>query len=252
MGETRWGSLAQDLRRGLLIGSAVLVGITPQPIDPPATAAIAAAVTTQSADRAAVLAVRLADFRGEPAGADARELADWIADTRDNAGLAFFIVDKKGAALLAFDGEARLLGASPVLLGAARGDDSAADIGTRPIERVKPHERTTPSGRYLAERGRNAHGEDVIWVDYDAALSMHRVRVVDPKQRRLERLATPTIDDNRISYGCINVPVAFYEAFVRPPFVERRALVYVLPEVKALQQVFGIQPARHASLEVSR
>jgi hypothetical protein len=48
-----------------------------------------------------------------------------------------------------------------------------------------------------------------------------------------------TIDDNRISYGCINVPIAFYEAYIRPIFANHRAVVYVLPEVKTVQQVFA-------------
>ena len=104
---------------------------------------------------------------------------------------------------------------------------------------MRPGERTTPAGHFVAERGRNTLGEDVIWVDYDAAVSMHRVRAANPKERRLERLATPAIIDNRISYGCINVPVAFYEAHIRPMFATRRVVVYVLPEVKSVQQVFG-------------
>jgi hypothetical protein len=68
---------------------------------------------------------------------------------------------------------------------------------------------------------------------------MHRVLTTDPQERRLERLATPSVDDNRISYGGINVPAAFYERYIRPAFADRRALVYVLPEVKPLRQVFG-------------
>ena len=128
---------------------------------------------------------------------------------------------------------------SPVLLGGARGDDSIAGIGNRPIEQVRPEERTTPAGRFIAEAGRNLLGEDVVWVDYDAAVSMHRVRLTNPAERRLERLATPTADDNRISYGCINVPVSFYETYIRPAATKRRAIIYVLPEVRSLQQVFG-------------
>jgi hypothetical protein len=183
--------------------------------------------------------VRLADFGTESPSPDARHLANWIADSRDNADTDFIIVDKHDARAYVFDAEARLRGASPVLLGAAVGDESVPDIGSRPIAEVRPEERTTPAGRFLAERGRNLNGEDVVWVDYDAAVSMHRVRATKPSERRLERLATPTVDDNRISYGCINVPVDFYESHVRPLFVTRRALVYVLPETKSVQEVFG-------------
>ena len=35
--------------------------------------------------------------------------------------------------------------------------------------------------------GVNASGEDILWVDYDNAISMHRVRPTNPAERRLER-----------------------------------------------------------------
>ena len=182
--------------------------------------------------------VARADFGTESASMDTRHLADWIADSRDNADAEFVIVDKLNAMIYVFDATAHLKGASPVLLGAAPGDDSVTGIGSRPIAEVRPEERTTPAGRFLAERGRNALGEDVVWIDYEAAVSMHRVRASDPRERRLERLATPTSDDNRISYGCINVPVPFYDAHVRPTFAARRAVVYVMPETRSVREVF--------------
>ena len=183
--------------------------------------------------------IRSADFGSELPSADVRHLADWIAYSRDNGNADFIIVDKRQARVYVFDAKARLRGSNPVLLGAARGDDSVPGIGLRPIAEVRPDERTTPAGRFVAERGRNLKGEDVVWVDYDAAVSMHRVRATKPSEQRLERLATPTVDDNRISYGCINVPVAFYETHVRPTVAKNSAIVYVLPEVKPVQEVFG-------------
>ena len=180
-----------------------------------------------------------AEFRADVPSPAVRHIADWVAATHDNRHTEFVIVDKKGATVYVFDASAKLTGSTPVLLGAAMGDDSVPGIGERPIAEVRPEERTTPAGRFIAERGRNAQGEDVVWVDYDAAVSMHRVRPNNPKERRLERLATPTADDNRISYGCINVPAAFYDAQIRPIFAKQVAVVYVLPEVKSLQQVFG-------------
>jgi hypothetical protein len=196
-------------------------------------------------------APRLADFGTETTSPDTRHVADWIADSRDNAGLDFVIVDKKYARMYIFDADARLRASTPVLLGAARGDDLVPGIGSRPIAEVRPEERTTHAGRFIAERGRNLRGEDVVWVDYDAALSMHRVLTTNPKDRRLERLATPTVDDNRISFGCINVPTAFYETYIRPTFATHRAVVYVLPEVKSVQQVFGSYDVTAAHTRVS-
>ena len=108
---------------------------------------------------------------------------------------------------------------------------------------VLPEERTTPAGRFVGELGRNAHSEDVVWVDYDAAVSIHRVLTANPTERRLERLATPAVDDNRISYGCINVPVDFYEAKVRPVFAGRPAVIYILPEERSPSDVFALHRA---------
>ena len=56
----------------------------------------------------------------------------------------------------------------------------------------------------------------------------------------MHRLATATIDDNRISYGCINVPLPFFEGVILPLFKQTNGVVYVLPEVKPLAQVFGL------------
>ena len=182
----------------------------------------------------------LADFGSVSPSKDARRLANWVAHTHDNGDADFIIVDKRNAKVYVFDASAKLRGASTVLLGAAKGDDSVPGIGSRPLSQVRPEERTTPAGRFVAERGRNLKGEDIVWVDYDAAVSMHRVRATNPTERRLQRLSSPTIADNRISYGCINVPVSFYESYVSPTVSKKRAIVYVLPETKPIERVFGL------------
>src|SRR5690349_21745405 len=62
------------------------------------------------------------DFAGVPAAVDARELAAWIVGSRDHRGRPFAIVDKKAARLYVFTPQAKLAGASAVLLGLAVGD----------------------------------------------------------------------------------------------------------------------------------
>lgn len=198
-----------------------------------------AAISTFAPTDLQIEATRNANFGAVQASNEVRQTADGILHSRDHAGDDFLIIDKKYARLYVFGADGTLRGDSPVLLGSAKGDDSVPNIGTRPIDQVLPEERTTPAGRFVAERGRNTLGEDVVWVDYDAAVSMHRVRPTNPKERRLERLQSPSADDNRISYGCINVPKLFYETVVAPTFMQQRAVVYVLPEVKPLQQVFS-------------
>ncbi len=67
---------------------------------------------------------------------------------------------------------------------------------------------------------------------------MHRVRTANKADRRLQRLATPTVADNRISYGCINVPASFYDRYVKPALGDTQGVVYVLPETVAASQRF--------------
>ena len=167
-------------------------------------------------------------------------LAQAAVGTRDNQSLPFAIVDKKRALVFIYGADGGLQGASPVLLGLARGDDSVPGIGERKLSEIRPEERTTPAGRFVGERGRNLRGEDVLWVDYDAAVSMHRVLTTNPRERRIERLATPTPADNRISYGCINVPARFFDRTLLPLVRSvRPPVIYLLPETRPVATLFG-------------
>jgi hypothetical protein len=175
------------------------------------------------------------------------QLLQWVRRSGDHGGSPFIVIDKRQARLWVFGARTELLDHTPVLLGLARGDLSVLGIGEREIGDIRPHERTTPAGRFVAEAGRNAQGEDIFWIDYDAAVSLHRVRASRAAERRLQRLASPTPDDNRISYGCINVPAAFYDSRIRPLFALRQGPVYVLPDTLPLRAVFGTLEATPVS-----
>ena len=183
--------------------------------------------------------LKRANFAGENPSREARHVADWTVRAGDHRGLPFAIVDKTDAKVFVFDTHGRLLGAAPALLGAARGDDSVPGIGDRELSSILREEKTTPAGRFVAVLGGNMRGEDVLWVDYGGAVSMHRVLTTNAKERRLERLATATPLDNRISYGCINIPARFYENVVRPAFTGTQGIVYVLPETRPARDVFS-------------
>ena len=184
-----------------------------------------------------------ADFKLEPASAEVSRLADWIVDSGDNGRLPFVIVDKQGARVFVFSADGGLRGASPALLGQSSGDDSAPGIGTRKLADIRPEERTTPAGRFVASLGQNLHGGEVLWVDYDAAISLHPVVTGNARERRLQRLASATPLDNRISYGCINVPPQFYRNVVSPAFRQSDGIVYILPETRPASAVFPRYPA---------
>lgn len=178
-------------------------------------------------------------FAEEHPSQEARHVADWVVHSRDNAAMPFMIIDKKEAHAFLFDKTGQLQGASPVLLGSAKGDDSVPGIGDRKLADIRAHERTTPAGRFVASLSLNLRGKDILWVDYDAAISLHRVVTSNAKEGRAQRLSTPTPADNRISYGCINVPISFFENLVSPAFKASNGVVYVLPDVKSPSEVFG-------------
>ncbi|HEY0281233.1 MAG TPA: hypothetical protein VGC27_01270 [Rhizomicrobium sp.] len=180
----------------------------------------------------------LANFLGEPASDDARQIADWVVYSGDNRGLPFVIVDKKDTKVFAFDGHGYLLGATPALLGLARGDDSAPGIGDRELSDIRPEERTTAAGRFVSALGRNLRGQEVLWVDYDAALTLHRVLARNTKEARLQRLAAASPLPRRITFGCINVPASFFDGVVHPAFTGTNGVVYILPEIKSIREVF--------------
>ncbi|MES2940694.1 MAG: L,D-transpeptidase [Pseudomonadota bacterium] len=215
----------------------------PQVAQAPAEPAPSAETPAAQAQAPAPLPMpQLADFGTAKPPPDVKLVADWSVATRDHKKNAFVVVDKKDARVYVFTPDGKLKAETPVLLGSAVGDDSAPGIGDKPLSLVKPSEKTTPAGRFVAEIGMNARKEDVVWVDYDAAVSMHRVlRTPDAisKDKRLVRLATATPADNRISYGCINVPVSFFEKVLAPTVRRSGAVIYVLPETRSAQKQFG-------------
>lgn len=207
--------------------------------------AIAAACSCGSALAGSALAhAKVADLRGEQASREVRHVADWAVHTGDHGGLPFVIVDKKDSRVFVFDAQGRLLGASAALVGAAPGDDTVPGIGNRKISSILPEERTTPAGRFVAQAGKGPQGEDILWVDYENALALHRVVTHVPQERRLQRLASKVAADRRITFGCINVPVAFFDNVVRPMFSSSQGIVYILPELKAPGELFGSYEVR--------
>lgn len=133
-----------------------------------------ALITLSGALAAPGIALALPD----DASARVRQLVRWSTATADHQGLPFAVIDKPAARIHVFSAQAQWLGSAPVLLGAAAGDRSAPGIGAKPLAHIRPHERTTPAGRFVTEPGRNLQGDDIVWIDYDAAVSLHRVRSV--------------------------------------------------------------------------
>lgn len=175
----------------------------------------------------------------EPAtSVEVARITSWVMSTRDNGDLPFIVIDKTGAEVFVFDPEGRLMGKSAALLGSTTGDESSPGVGDRELSEISPEERTTPAGRFVANFGWARGRERVLWVDYATAISLHPVVTGNRKEQRLKRLKSATAEDNRITYGCINVPQRFYSKVVQPLLKNRTGIVYILPDTKPLTEVF--------------
>ncbi|QKR99334.1 hypothetical protein F9288_06540 [Sphingomonas sp. CL5.1] len=169
----------------------------------------------------------------------ATRVAEWVAASNDNHSLPWAVVDKTNAAVFLFDPQGKPLGSAPVLIGIAVGDEATPGVGSKKLADLGPAEKTTPAGRFLAKFGMPVGGERVLWVDYATSVALHPIpKDAGAREKRRERMLSPTPDDNRITFGCINVPKAFYGKLLSPLFRKKGGYVYVLPDTKPLEDVF--------------
>ena len=223
--------------RSRSVAASVLFALTTIAFSSPALARTTAHAAGKPAEAAAA---KEAPPTGAPAAAspDVARVTNWVMSTRDNGDHPFIVIDKVGAEVFVFDAEGRLKGKSAALLGSTPGDESSEGVGDRELSDIAPEERTTPAGRFVAKFGLARGHEKVLWVDYATAISLHPVVTGNPKQQRLKRLKSETPEDNRITFGCINVPRVFYTRTVQPLLKNRLGIVYILPETRPLNEVF--------------
>ena len=180
-------------------------------------------------------------FASEEADTSVHEVADWIVNSNDNKEMPFIIVDKKQGQIYVFKKEGLIIAAAPILVGEAIGDFSLPGIGNKKLCDIKPHERTTPAGKFLARRGLNSDGSEVIWVDFETAIAIHTVSSNNPRKRKIQRLQSLSAKEKRSTLGCINVTNEFYFSVISPLFAKRNGLVYILPETMPANKFFNLE-----------
>jgi len=180
------------------------------------------------------------------ASSEVQNVARWVNESHDNAGLPFLLVDKTNAQVYAFNSVGQLQATAPALLGMSKGDHLLAP-NSASMSQMPPSVRITPAGRYISQLAIDSHNKELLVINYDASISMHPVVKGTPQEHRAERLASATSDDNRISFGCINVPPTFYASFVHADFANTKGVVYILPEKTTAGEFFGFVPAGPAT-----
>ena len=231
-----------DARRLGIAASAVLALLAAQPVTAtpvPAKGVERRARKAVPKPRAEPLAIEQAALVDAPMPSEATDrLVAWVAAAKDNRGMPYIVIDKQNALLLLFGGDGQALGQAPVLLGVGIGDDSSPGVGAKSLAEIGPAERTTPAGRFIAKFGRAFGNQRVLWVDYANSVALHAVITTNKKERRVARLLSPTPDDNRVTFGCINVGTSFYTKTLRPLFQKKGGIVYVLPDSRPVDEVF--------------
>lgn len=124
------------------------------------------------------------------------------------------------------------------------GDANIESVGKKKNSEILLHERVSPAGRFVVDLGYDVNKQDLLWLDYDSGFSMYVVVTGKATERRLQRLLNNESSDRRISYGCINVFREFYYAVIQNTFANTSGIVYVLPEVHSIKNVFGPEAAR--------
>ncbi len=172
------------------------------------------------------LAALHGDLARERASTEVEQVARWAVDSRDHAGLPFVVVDKAQARLFAFDATGRLLASAPVLLGASHGDGPTAAA-------------TTPAGRFVAATWLSRPGNGIVWINADAAVTLHGIPSGVSPGHGAQRLASDDVADKRISDGSLHVAGQFYRDYLRP-LKGQASIAYVLPEVVPVRDVFSL------------
>ena len=160
-----------------------------------------------------------------------------IVGQNDNQGKQFIVADKQAGTLTMYTASGQQITSTPALFGKTAGDSvSSKNTPSGRFETKQANVRTEGYGgsaQVLTQNGQNLQLGG-------SPYAIHRVYTKYASENRQGRLDTPTATDNRISLGCINVPVDFYDTYLNS---DQDTVVYVMPETDAGRTgVFNVVP----------
>lgn len=151
---------------------------------------------------------------------------DW-ANLRDYLNSPVIIASKSDASLMVFIPEENIVYRTPALYGKMKSDafdQTVYDANDKPLP-------ITPAGIFSSRKAYSTYLKSKITSFINGKnyiVAIHPVYNSNVSQYRVERLHSRTIDDNRITNGCINVPGSFYAKYIEP--LRDGTKVIVLPE----------------------
>ncbi|MFH1201167.1 MAG: L,D-transpeptidase family protein [bacterium] len=147
-----------------------------------------------------------------------------------NLASDYVIIDKPTATMYVIGQDKKLRGSFPVLLGKTKGEmpnkadpdsDDAGAQATTPAGKYKLSYKKIATSDFLEYKGKifSIYGSD--------DLGLHMTYPKEHK-KRTEALNTPTTDDNRMTYGCINVSEENFQKYLIS--INENALLFITPD----------------------
>lgn len=140
----------------------------------------------------------------------------------------FIIADKANAEIHVVSQHGEILASSKALFGKDVSDklDIAAYNGLKPF-----NAKSTPAGIFKTTKMNSPKygGTILAFIEGDKVLTaFHRVYTGNPAQHRDKRIMSDSPSERRITNGCINVPVEFFDANLEA--LPNGTFVFILPE----------------------
>jgi len=153
---------------------------------------------------------------------------------------SYVIVDKPRATMYLIGKDRKLITSMPVLLGQMKGEmENLADSDSNIA-----YQATTPTGKYtMGQKGTGRLGQyfssivssdsvlykgKIFTIHGSDNLAIH-ITYPGELEKRTRALETPTVDDNRLSWGCINLSEENYDKYAKNNFFEGEFL-FIIPD----------------------
>ena len=160
----------------------------------------------------------------------AQDVYGAMAPVAMKSGKWFMVADKPNGMLHIFKEDGSHFISDATLYGKDKGDVMEAKSSLEGGAKI------TPAGKFtMKESPADYAGKTSLILveskDYSGYIAVHAADVSTPSERRLARLETPTAEDNRISYGCINTKHQTFINEIKPNIASLDGgLIFVLPD----------------------
>lgn len=156
---------------------------------------------------------------------------------KENIKDSYIVVDKPSATLYVFNEKNEVIGTMPVLLGKTKGEEK----NTVNVNDKKAIGSTTPAGKYLmgnigespAKKDIETYQGRIVRILGAGPVALHMTYPKEFKERT-NALETETTEDNRKSWGCINISPENFDKYIKPYFNKGNQFIFITPDDPSL------------------